>query len=191
MHVSVMTVGFALRIPMTIYPNSLPIYLCSSLFILLSPATFLAFDYILYGRFVVNCIPRRHSLIRPERTARYFVISDVATFLVQACIPLFYYFSCSLIHTLNTGHRRFFPDFNGRQHRQDRDLHRHWRPCAPDIILFNIHPPRLSRLPEPEARRHQTVWGTVGHDPEDALLHVSLFPCSFVFPLQIGLRSNS
>ncbi|KAG8215615.1 RTA1 like protein-domain-containing protein [Butyriboletus roseoflavus] len=78
-----MTAGFVLRIEMTIYPNSLPTYLCSELFTLLSPTAFLAFNYILYGRFVVRCIERRHSLIRPERTARYFIISDVTTFLVQ------------------------------------------------------------------------------------------------------------
>jgi hypothetical protein len=78
-----MSAGFSLRIAMTIYPNSLPIYLCSELFILLSPAAFLAFNYILYGRFVVNCIQRRHSLIRPERTAKYFIISDITTLLVQ------------------------------------------------------------------------------------------------------------
>ena len=78
-----MSAGFALRIAMTTYPDSLPIYLCSELFILLSPAAFLAFNYILYGRFVVNCIHRRHSAIRPERTARYFVISDISTLLVQ------------------------------------------------------------------------------------------------------------
>ncbi|KAF8554877.1 hypothetical protein OG21DRAFT_1011932 [Imleria badia] len=80
---AVMSAGFCLRLAMTVYPNSFPIYLCSQLFILLSPAAFLAFDYIVYGRFVVNCIERRHSLIRPERTARYFIISDITTFLVQ------------------------------------------------------------------------------------------------------------
>ena len=82
-----MTAGFCLRIVMTVYPNSLPIYLCSQLFILLSPAAFLAFNYVLYGRFVINCIERRHSLVRPERTARYFVISDIITLIVQVRIP--------------------------------------------------------------------------------------------------------
>ncbi|KIJ63876.1 hypothetical protein HYDPIDRAFT_40888 [Hydnomerulius pinastri MD-312] len=80
---AVMTAGLVLRIPMTVYPDSEAILLCSQLFILLSPAAFLAFNYILYGQFIVTCVHRRHSLIRPERTARYFVISDVATFLVQ------------------------------------------------------------------------------------------------------------
>ena len=78
-----MAAGFVLRIELTIYPNSFPILLCSTLFILLSPTAFLAFNYILYGRFVVTCIERRHSLIRPERTARYFIISDITTFLIQ------------------------------------------------------------------------------------------------------------
>lgn len=85
MHVSGMTVGFIIRIETTVYPNSLPIYICAVLFILLSPTAFLAFNYILYGRFVVTCIERRHSLIKPERTARYFVISDITTFLIQVC----------------------------------------------------------------------------------------------------------
>ncbi|KAG9308036.1 RTA1 like protein-domain-containing protein [Chiua virens] len=80
---TVMSAGFVLRIAMIIYPNSFSIYICSLLFILLSPAAFLAFNYILYGRFVVICIERRHSLIRPERTARYFVASDITTLLVQ------------------------------------------------------------------------------------------------------------
>ncbi|KAH7888423.1 RTA1 like protein-domain-containing protein [Phlebopus sp. FC_14] len=75
-----MTSGFWIRIPMTIYQNSLAIYLTQLLILLLSPAAFLAFNYILYGRFIVNCVERGHSLIRPERTAVYFVISDVSTF---------------------------------------------------------------------------------------------------------------
>lgn len=86
---AVMSAGFALRIVMDVYPNSLAIYLCSALFILLAPTAFLAFNYILYGRFVVNCIQRRHSLLKPERTKRYFIISDVTAFLVQVRLPFF------------------------------------------------------------------------------------------------------
>ncbi|KAF9219569.1 hypothetical protein BS17DRAFT_716919, partial [Gyrodon lividus] len=81
---SIMTAGFWTRIAMTIYPNSMAIFLCSALFILLSPAAFLAFNYILYGQFIVTCVHRRHSLIKPERTSWYFVISDTATFLIQS-----------------------------------------------------------------------------------------------------------
>jgi hypothetical protein len=50
---------------------------------LLPPAAYLAFNYILYGRFIVNCVDRRYSWIKPERVARYFVISDITTFLIQ------------------------------------------------------------------------------------------------------------
>lgn len=83
-----MSAGFILRTVLDMYPNSLGIYLSSVLFILLAPADFLAFNYHLYGRFVVNCIQRRHSLLRPERTAAYFVLSDFTTSVVQVH-PLF------------------------------------------------------------------------------------------------------
>ncbi|KAF9219570.1 hypothetical protein BS17DRAFT_769922 [Gyrodon lividus] len=80
---AVMMARFWTRIAMTIYPNSMALFLCSALFILLSPAAFLALNYILYGRFIVTCVHRSHPLIRPERTARKFVISDYSTFLIQ------------------------------------------------------------------------------------------------------------
>ncbi|KAG0702973.1 RTA1 like protein-domain-containing protein [Suillus ampliporus] len=78
-----MSIGFFVRIPMGMYPNSLPIFMVQQLFILLSPAAYLAFNYILYGRFIVTCVDRRHSWMRPEKVARYFVISDITTFLIQ------------------------------------------------------------------------------------------------------------
>lgn len=78
-----MAVGFFMRIPMATNPNSLPIFMVQQLFTLLPPAAFLAFNYILYGHFIVNCVDRRYSWIKPEKVARYFVISDITTFLIQ------------------------------------------------------------------------------------------------------------
>lgn len=78
-----MSVGFFMRIPMAMNPNSLPIFMVQQLFTLLPPAAYLAFNYILYGRFVVSCVDRRYSWIKPEKVARYFVISDITTFLIQ------------------------------------------------------------------------------------------------------------
>lgn len=80
---TLMSVGFFMRIPMAMNPNSLPIFMVQSLLTLLPPAAYLAFNYILYGRFIVNCVDRRYSWIKPERVARYFVISDITTFLIQ------------------------------------------------------------------------------------------------------------
>ncbi|KIY51649.1 hypothetical protein FISHEDRAFT_36637, partial [Fistulina hepatica ATCC 64428] len=54
------------------------------IFIACSPAAFLAFNYIVYGHLVVNCLGARHSWIRPTRVAFIFVSSDIVTFLVQA-----------------------------------------------------------------------------------------------------------
>ncbi|OAX39962.1 RTA1-domain-containing protein [Rhizopogon vinicolor AM-OR11-026] len=78
-----MSIGFFMRIPVSIYPNSLPIFMVQQLFIILPPAAYLAFNYILYGHFIVNCVDRHHSWIKPERVAKYFVISDITTFLIQ------------------------------------------------------------------------------------------------------------
>ncbi|KAH7902960.1 RTA1 like protein-domain-containing protein [Hygrophoropsis aurantiaca] len=78
-----MAIGFFMRIPMAMYPNSLPIFMIQQLYILLPPAAYLAFNYILYGRFIVQCVDRKYSWIRPEKVAKYFVASDITTFLIQ------------------------------------------------------------------------------------------------------------
>ncbi|KAG1870448.1 RTA1 like protein-domain-containing protein [Suillus tomentosus] len=80
---TLMSVGFFMRIPMATNPNSLPIFMAQQLLTLLPPAAYLAFNYILYGRFIVHCVDRRYSWIKPEKVARYFVISDITTFLIQ------------------------------------------------------------------------------------------------------------
>ncbi|KAG2072266.1 hypothetical protein BDR04DRAFT_416696 [Suillus decipiens] len=78
-----MSVGFFMRILMVINQNSLLIFVIESLLTLLPPAAYLAFNYILYGRFIVNCVDRRYSWIKPEKVAQYFVISDITTFIIQ------------------------------------------------------------------------------------------------------------
>jgi hypothetical protein len=72
-----------MRIPLVTHPNSLSIFMVEQLFIILSPAAFLAFNYMLYGHFIVNCVDRHHSWIKPENVAKYFVISDITTFIIQ------------------------------------------------------------------------------------------------------------
>ncbi|EIW76234.1 hypothetical protein CONPUDRAFT_76626 [Coniophora puteana RWD-64-598 SS2] len=80
---AVMSIGFFLRVPMALNPNSLGIFLMQDLFIILSPAAFLAFNYMLYGRLLTRCIDPKHSWIRPQRVARIFLISDFLTFNIQ------------------------------------------------------------------------------------------------------------
>jgi hypothetical protein len=79
-----MSAGFFIRIALDSVPNSLGVFIIQQLFIITTPAAFLAFNYILYGRFIVNCVSREYSWIRPERVARIFVASDITTFLIQA-----------------------------------------------------------------------------------------------------------
>lgn len=78
-----MSSGFFVRIGLDSSPNSTGIFTVQQLFIVVTPAAFLAFNYILYGRFIVECVSPRHSFIRPKWVARVFVISDITTFLVQ------------------------------------------------------------------------------------------------------------
>jgi len=80
----IMSAGFFVRIAQFYAPDSLSVFIVQQLFIITTPAAFLAFNYILYGRFIVECVSREYSWIRPDRVARIFVISDVTTFLVQA-----------------------------------------------------------------------------------------------------------
>lgn len=53
------------------------------LFLVTSPAAFLAFNYILYGRLVRNRVGDQYSYIHPRIVARVFIISDVVTFMIQ------------------------------------------------------------------------------------------------------------
>ncbi|KIJ04319.1 hypothetical protein PAXINDRAFT_104229, partial [Paxillus involutus ATCC 200175] len=78
-----MSLGLFLRIPTAMSPNSLAIFMVQQLFTILPPAAYLAFNYILYGRFIVTCVHPKYSWIRPEKVAKYFVISDITTFLIQ------------------------------------------------------------------------------------------------------------
>ncbi|KAG1878169.1 RTA1 like protein-domain-containing protein [Suillus subluteus] len=78
-----MSVGFSMRIPMAMNPSSLPIFMVQQLLTLLPPAAYLAFNYIIYGRFIVNCVDRHYSWINPEKVVRYFVVSDITAFFVQ------------------------------------------------------------------------------------------------------------
>jgi len=83
---SVTSTGFFFRIALDSFPNSVGLFTLEQLFIIVTPAAFLAFNYMLYGRFIVNCVDPKHSLIRPDRVARLFVFSDIITFIVQACL---------------------------------------------------------------------------------------------------------
>lgn len=84
-HATVMSAGFFVRIGQVYTPDSLAVFIVQQLFIITTPAAFLAFNYILYGKFIVHCVSREYSWIRPDRVARIFVLSDITTFLVQVC----------------------------------------------------------------------------------------------------------
>jgi len=79
-----MAVGFFLRFDLMSHQNSQGLFITMQVLIVCSPAAFLAFNYVLYGRFITNAVGSQHSFIRPDRVARVFVISDIVTFLIQA-----------------------------------------------------------------------------------------------------------
>lgn len=76
--------GFIIRFVMSrSTTTSLGLYIIEDVLIVCSPAAFLAFNYIVYGRLFLNSIEAKHSLIRPQITSKVFVFSDVATFFIQ------------------------------------------------------------------------------------------------------------
>ncbi|KAL5490530.1 hypothetical protein ACEPAI_5363 [Sanghuangporus weigelae] len=77
--------GFFLRYASTIETSSLGLFIVSQILVVVSPAAFLAFNYIVYGRLIGTFATgrNRYSLVRPEIVAKIFIISDIVTFLVQ------------------------------------------------------------------------------------------------------------
>lgn len=75
--------GLIVRHLLAANQSSTGLLIASQLCIVLAPASFLAFNYIVYGRLVRNRVGARFSLMRPTWVARIFVLSDVVTFLVQ------------------------------------------------------------------------------------------------------------
>ncbi|KAJ7027121.1 RTA1 like protein-domain-containing protein [Mycena alexandri] len=85
---TVMTVGFGIRLLYARSASSLGIYVFMNMCILLSPCAFLATDYMLLVRlaYTVDEQARQRCLpIRPTLIVRLFVGSDITTFILQGC----------------------------------------------------------------------------------------------------------
>lgn len=85
--------GYWLRLPMRTSQDDQSLYTVMYLFIVLSPAAFLAFNYILFGRFTAALEGRKptevkrssaYSFIPPRWVKIIFVTSDICTFCIQA-----------------------------------------------------------------------------------------------------------
>ena len=85
--------GFCIRPSMDPLDLQLGLYIAQQFFVVISPVTFLAFNYMLYGRLLSALDPdmgdgkkarSRFSLLPPRLVARVFVWSDVTTFIIQA-----------------------------------------------------------------------------------------------------------
>lgn len=104
-------IGFFIRRQLVSSLDSLPLYIGAQLLIIVSPAAFLAFNYVLYGRLIRIFAGHQpgYSLIRPQLVTRVFVISDVATFFMQVRNDNLFTYICSTL-TVNTfiGRRWWF-----------------------------------------------------------------------------------
>jgi hypothetical protein len=76
--------GFVLRIILANNQDSLGLFIIEQIFIICSPACFLAFNYIVYGRLITEWVNPQYSLLRPSIVAKVFITSDILTFLIQA-----------------------------------------------------------------------------------------------------------
>ncbi|KAF9112283.1 hypothetical protein BGX27_003684 [Mortierella sp. AM989] len=91
------SVGFFMRITLDPANFELMKFATQQLFVVVSPSAFLAFNYMLYGRFITAIDPKfgndtksgskweksKFSFIPPLIVGRTFIISDVASFFVQ------------------------------------------------------------------------------------------------------------
>ncbi|KAG8885639.1 hypothetical protein FRB98_001732 [Tulasnella sp. 332] len=76
-------VGLAFRYPLHSQPDSIGIYIGMDMFIVLSPCAFIATVYILLGRLAGELRMGQYLFIGPTKLAKYFVVSDLSTFLIQ------------------------------------------------------------------------------------------------------------
>ncbi|KAE9404897.1 hypothetical protein BT96DRAFT_853410 [Gymnopus androsaceus JB14] len=83
--------GFITRfiLAQPVHQTSKTIMIIEEVLTLCFPAGFLAFNYIVYGRLLLNCIGTRHSLLRPQWVSTFFILSDVSTFMIQAVGAVF------------------------------------------------------------------------------------------------------
>lgn len=87
-------IGFFLRIALAQSTFSLSLYIPEEFFTVLSPACYLAFNYIWFGRlcqryeeYIEECGTkhRKHiTFLSPRKFGLIFIVSDVTTFLIQA-----------------------------------------------------------------------------------------------------------
>ncbi|KAJ7144545.1 RTA1 like protein-domain-containing protein [Mycena epipterygia] len=85
---TVMSIGFVIRLIYAQSASSLGIYVVMNFCILLSPCAFLATDYILLVRLANTLdekLRRRCLPIRPTIIVKLFVGSDITTFCLQGC----------------------------------------------------------------------------------------------------------
>ncbi|KAK0206971.1 RTA1 like protein-domain-containing protein [Desarmillaria ectypa] len=64
--------------------NSKALLATQNVLIACAPAAFLAFNYIVYGRLVVQCLGARFCVLTPTRVSMIFICSDIITFIIQA-----------------------------------------------------------------------------------------------------------
>ncbi|KAF9121870.1 hypothetical protein BGW39_010209 [Mortierella sp. 14UC] len=90
------SLGFLVRLGLDPHNLLVPLFVLQNILIIATPSAFLAFNYILYGRFVTAIDPQfsfnqshlrmeksRYCLIPPRIVGRIFVVSDITTFLIQ------------------------------------------------------------------------------------------------------------
>ncbi|KAK0491468.1 RTA1 like protein-domain-containing protein [Armillaria novae-zelandiae] len=80
-------VGFFIKIVLVSsveHQNSKGLLATQNVLIACAPAAFLAFNYIVYGRLVVQCLGARFCILAPTRVSMIFICSDIVTFIVQA-----------------------------------------------------------------------------------------------------------
>lgn len=85
-------IGYIFRVVLAKKQTSKAIFIVEEIFVIVSPAAFLAFNYVVYGRMIRTAVGQRKgfTLVRPSWVSVIFVASDIITFLMQVCPPSLY-----------------------------------------------------------------------------------------------------
>lgn len=144
--ITVFAAGFFLRYLAAVKVESSPIFIFSQIFVIVSPASFLAFNYILYGRLLrpFTSGRGRYTLIKPEKVALIFISSDVVTFIVQVCVTVLHASQNLIDNSSTPGRRRRFTSFRQPRYIKYWSNHHAGRYHRTGNILRTLlHPSRL------------------------------------------------
>ncbi len=114
----VYAIGVVLRFPLRKNLTSRKLFIVENLLVIVAPCGFIATEYMILGRLAVWLQCTRHLLVPANRITMVFLLSDIATFLLQVCFkPVISFANCANVG-LFLGRRRRIGSFKDQGQRR-------------------------------------------------------------------------